>query len=77
MSSLRGDEHQDPVGCRDSHLEVIVECDDIGVTDGDSLQDSNLVTDLHKEPGVNIREQIQGFRAWQEKGAQGIGLIEA
>lgn len=49
MSSLRGDEHQDPLGCGDSDLEVIVQCDDIGVTNGYSLQYSNLVTDLRNQ----------------------------
>ena len=47
MSSLRDkDERQVPVHCGDSHLEVIVQCDDVGMADRHPLQYSNLVTDL-------------------------------
>jgi hypothetical protein len=72
MSSLRGDEHQDPIGCGDSHLEVIVQCDDIGVTNGHSLQYSNLVTDLRNQESA-IVTKFKGSGYGKKRAPKGLG----
>lgn len=46
MSSLHGNEHHILVSCGDSYLEVVMERDDVGVTNGYSLQHGDLITDL-------------------------------
>lgn len=46
VSSLCDDERQVLIGGGDSHLEVIMQRDDIWVTNGHSLEYCDLVTDL-------------------------------
>lgn len=67
MGGLRGDERQVLLVVRYAYLKVIMQRDDIGVTNGHSLEDSDLVTDLRNHQSAVVSKPMAqgGPRRWR------------